>query len=627
MLHDLNHQVSSDSSLISHASKFHLTYGEGTTLDQIIGFEMAAGVWSASIDDDVTINIHVEVNDNLPERVVGGALPGLLLDEKIKDVQKALSEDVTSSDDGIVADSLPLEGKGDEKVRVVADRYELKDAKIMDLTRANAKALDLIDGSDPGLDGIVMMSTLSDVPFSWNYSVNPSTIPGHKVDFFSVALHELGHTLGFVSGVDDFGWLEALAEAQAKVKDIGELGGKDPKKKKEYEELGKKNEYVAYPLDFFRYSGASTSWKDEYIDLSVGEDAYFSLDGRQPLAFFSTGKDGDGYQASHWKQQEQVLGVMQPAIALGTRHQVSPLDLQAFDVMGWDIVQRPENILLDFDALVQQAYATVAQKLGVSVDWLMANPESAAQSASQTLTRDRTSDISTLLYEGRRRRNRNRKSVQSRSWQELLEVFTQEGLFSSFSDEDLQRAHPSSHLPNTVEREALVGGMADDQLRGDRTADVLRSKAGDDLSYGRQDADILLGGSGEDRLAGNQGADVLNGGSGDDALFGGRGDDRLEGRSGHDDLRGGPGNDILMGYSGLDQLRGGRGADTFVVDNSSGIDTVTDFEAQQDRVGIAPEVRDVKILQDGSDVAVLLEQTIAMILKQTDATQVKTIAL
>lgn len=92
----------------------------------------------------------------------------------------------------------------------------------------------------------------------------------------------------------------------------------------------------------------------------------------------------------------------------------------------------------------------------------------------------------------------------------------------------------------------------------------------------------LIGAAGEDTLRGGSGADLLIGNAGGDSLEGGGGDDRLLGGSGGDWLDGGPGNDFangqggshdsLIGSDGNDKLDGGIGNDLVI--GVGGIDWV-----------------------------------------------------
>src|SRR4028119_1630733 len=85
------------------------------------------------------------------------------------------------------------------------------------------------------------------------------------------------------------------------------------------------------------------------------------------------------------------------------------------------------------------------------------------------------------------------------------------------------------------------------------------------------------GGSGNDTLTGTEGNDLLNGRRGNDSLIG---------NAGNDTLIGGNGKDTLTGGLGSDTLTGGNGQDIFVFADGSGIDTITDFNLERDKIGL-----------------------------------------
>lgn len=72
----------------------------------------------------------------------------------------------------------------------------------------------------------------------------------------------------------------------------------------------------------------------------------------------------------------------------------------------------------------------------------------------------------------------------------------------------------------------VIGGPADEILRGTKRADVLRGGGGNDRLFGRAGNDRLYGGTGNDRLIGGTGRDVLVGGAGRDVFDCGPGRDR-----------------------------------------------------------------------------------------------------
>ena len=227
-------------------------------------------------------------------------------------------------------------------------------------------------------------------------------------------------SLGFVSGVDDPGWLNAVQAGQAEGK-------------------GKIQDQVSFatPLDLFRYSQNA---KGDRRDLSIGringKNPFFSIDGGEtPLADFSSSKQkelgGDGYQASHWAHSpDNPIGILDPVLLPGEERSISSLDLLAFDVIGWDLHRQDATVeAFDLPALAQDAKTELARQLNVDEQWLDENPEQAAD----LLNQDRDEDVVQLIedseiYEwGRSRRSRGTNS----RWQEVIDLLTQEGFFAS----------------------------------------------------------------------------------------------------------------------------------------------------------------------------------------------------
>ena len=82
------------------------------------------------------------------------------------------------------------------------------------------------------------------------------------------------------------------------------------------------------------------------IDWSTGStDKYFSLDGGvTKIASFSTGSvQGDGQQASHWKDL-LGLGTLDPTAVSGELQTFTDLDAIGFDVIGWNLASGVSNI-------------------------------------------------------------------------------------------------------------------------------------------------------------------------------------------------------------------------------------------------------------------------------------------
>ncbi|MFM7426738.1 MAG: M14 family zinc carboxypeptidase [Elainella sp.] len=138
-------------------------------------------------------------------------------------------------------------------------------------------------------------------------------------------------------------------------------------------------------------------------------------------------------------------------------------------------------------------------------------------------------------------------------------------------------------------------------IRGTDEADVLEptitgnlvvlAGAGNDRIRTGAGQDLILAGAGDDQVAAGAGQDTVYGGAGADRLEGEADNDRLYGDGGIDTLLGGEGDDLLWGGDGLDRLTGGAGADTFVLAYGEAGDSILDFGAGPDRLGLAGTLR------------------------------------
>jgi VCBS repeat-containing protein len=149
---------------------------------------------------------------------------------------------------------------------------------------------------------------------------------------------------------------------------------------------------------------------------------------------------------------------------------------------------------------------------------------------------------------------------------------------SSFVSFDVLDVHESVMLPGTGADETLTGSDEADSIWARGGNDQVFAMGGDDRVGGGTGDDTLEGGDGDDSLCGGAGADRLQGGLGNDTLYNGAGDDMVSG---------GAGDDMLWAGAGDDQLTGGSGADSFVFGASSGNDTITDFNVDEDSLNLA----------------------------------------
>ena len=318
--------------------EFNFSFAEGVTDEQILGFELAGEIWSQYLGDtfngeNLDINIHVEITDNLlPEKIIAGTFPTIKTDLTYGQVYNALVNDVSSTKDRIVVDSLLDASSIDIMVggEVINSNYK------MQATSANLKALGLMDGNNQELDGYIVMNSLANAPTSWNYDYFNAP-PPETLDFLSTALHELGHTIGFISGIDT-----SNTEDNSLMRRVLDYFGRNTA-----------SVIDTTLMDLFRYSLESA--EQDIIDLTLGTAAFFSLDGTATELALSTGED---YQGSHWIDGtvENGLGIMNPTLGLGERWSISGNDLLVMDAIGWDINYTTE---LDLQALSNAAQTQV----------------------------------------------------------------------------------------------------------------------------------------------------------------------------------------------------------------------------------------------------------------------------
>ena len=419
------------------ALTLNFSYGDGTTIEQMSAFEAAGDVWSTYFTDDITLNIHVDMTDLLPDNVLGGAIPGFINDEDYRRYAVALEADATSQDD-VSAYSYIDKNKA-QNIKI--GDLLIEDVKAIDITRANAKAVGLREAHNPTMDAYILMNDLSGNPLlHWNYDfANPiQGLDYLKLDFYSVALHEIGHALGFVSGLDNketfFQEVSSAINQTEKldIDDINVLGIEQALDEVLDEETAIFNQLVtdynannydinpATSLDLFRQSAATQGTKN-LIDLTVGADAFFAIDDNSQLAYFSTGEDtaagGDGYQGSHWKHQgyfNDPLGIMAPSIGLGQRRAITELDLIALDVIGFD---RAANSNID----ISQIATDVASRVG---DHLIADK------TNEVLDMIAESEVYQWGFGGGDGDGCDPSTQNCGSSQVLAEILTDEGLFS-----------------------------------------------------------------------------------------------------------------------------------------------------------------------------------------------------
>ena len=304
----------------SRALTFNLTAAGGMDPLAIAGFQAAGARWSALFTDNVTININIGFT-TLGAGILAQA-SSTQADYTYTNVRTALITDANSATDTLAIANLPNNNGGtsfDAMMSRTSDNPNgagsttpFRDTAganttTVHMTNANAKALGLLAGNAAPSDASI---TFSDT-FSWDFDSGDGITAG-AFDFVGIAAHEIGHSLGFISGVD-------IADINAATFNSDQFT------------------FVS-TLDLYRRSARSlANGGNNTIDwVADNTDKYFSLDGGTTnLGLFSNGKNfGDGQQASHWKDN-LGLGVMDPTAGTGELLTITARDIQAFDAIGW----------------------------------------------------------------------------------------------------------------------------------------------------------------------------------------------------------------------------------------------------------------------------------------------------
>ncbi|MES2289003.1 MAG: NF038122 family metalloprotease [Pseudomonadota bacterium] len=304
-----------------------------------MGFNIAAKYWGSILSNNVTIRLGVGYAALAPNVI--GSTSSRSADISVANWEARVNATKSNSaiDQNIVLPTLNAQGgasfiangvdsTGNNDLSVANQYYNAgasTSTKTLYENTAVLKAIGALSNNTAGLDGVVTFSS------NFAFDFNPSDgITANTFDFIGVAIHEIGHALGFVSGVDIFDYYG---------------GPNGPGKGKLGYDLNDTSIFTA--LDMFRYSNDPNNkvpGSDAVLDMTVGTNSFFSVDGGKTALFgntFATGQfNGDGRQASHWKDTPNCQvgnGIMDPTFCFGQMGTVTGLDLAAFDAIGWNL--------------------------------------------------------------------------------------------------------------------------------------------------------------------------------------------------------------------------------------------------------------------------------------------------
>jgi hypothetical protein len=270
----------------------------------LAAFNRAASKWENLFTDAVTVNINADFTNMGNPNIIGTTYPEYLV-ASYDTIRNRMALDASDEPDNAVVAFLPTAAQFSAQVPA-----GLSLSGLILISQANANAL--------GFN--VHVSSDADMTFNTQFSFdfdNSDGVGAGLTDFESIAIHELGHALGFASAVDDFDyWLK----------------------------MGIRTPIAITPLDLFRFgSGSIPTTTAEFTsnarNFVPGANA-FTSDITNAYRMSTGTFFGDGYQASHWKADEYTgtnIGIMDPSFGPGFVGSISQADIRAMDLIGWDV--------------------------------------------------------------------------------------------------------------------------------------------------------------------------------------------------------------------------------------------------------------------------------------------------
>jgi hypothetical protein len=260
----------------------------------MVALESVAVYIEQLFDDDVTVTINISYA-SLPSGVIGWAISYLAPLTPWTTTQSSLVSDM-DADDSIEA-WLPT-------TSTIPVRYTYGSSTITNEDRVEFRVApyNAVIGPYPGAAATIQFST------NFTFDYDPSNgVSG--MCFQSVAVHEVGHVLGFGSNADGAGM-------DIEIMDIYRFQSTDG--------TGNYN-----PDTWYDFQNTA-----RMVDLSPGSDSVNS----DMIAVEYRMSDGDPYQASHFSMGN-VNAIMQPAFSTGQTYYpyfYKTPDRVMFDAIGWD---------------------------------------------------------------------------------------------------------------------------------------------------------------------------------------------------------------------------------------------------------------------------------------------------
>ncbi|HUQ34103.1 MAG TPA: NF038122 family metalloprotease [Pyrinomonadaceae bacterium] len=300
--------------------------GDADRANVVAAFIKAAQVWTDRIKSPVTITINIDYGPLVPGCVVNSGDAPDKCNFKSGVIGSTGSASIQVDYPGVRANLLKSSSSQSE-----TNIYNALPAAEVPSEAGNGLGIEINVSTARAL-GYTASSNSATIGFNkaFPFDFDPSDgISTTKMDFIAVATHEIGHALGFTSGVDessassmsswDFyrfrpGTTAATFATAPRVMSIG--GPVDNPTQ------------VYFTGQSFVFGSNSTPTSE--LGLSTG--------GSNPS---TTTNKGDGNQSSHWRDDLNssinYVGIMDPTISKGVHQEITENDLSALETMGWNL--------------------------------------------------------------------------------------------------------------------------------------------------------------------------------------------------------------------------------------------------------------------------------------------------